>query len=696
MANDILLEIGLEEVPARFLSGAIRQLADKTAAWLQEMRIAHAGIDAYATPRRLTVYVKQAADRQEDISEESKGPAKKIALDEQGNWTKAALGFARSQGVEPESLYVKTVNGVEYVYAKKEHAGRDTASLLAEGLTAIITSLAFPKNMRWGSHDLRFVRPIRWIVALHGKNVIDLEIAGVRSGRVTQGHRFLGKAVELSEPGEYIAKLNEQYVIADIGQRRDMIVSQIERLAEERGWTVPINDDLLEEVLYLVEYPTVLTGSFDASFLNIPQEVLITSMREHQRYFPVLDREGKLLPHFITVRNGDDRSLEQVARGNEKVLRARLSDAKFFYEEDLKMPIDQALSKLEQIVFHEELGTIGDKVRRIRKIADELANLCRIGGAELETIRRAAAICKFDLVTQMVYEFPELQGVMGTDYARKAGEPEAVAAAINEHYQPRHASDSTPASLPGAIVSIADKIDTIAGCFAIGIIPTGSQDPYALRRQAQGIVQTVLDHRLPVGLKQLFGIALGIHKESRSEAFKRGDADILRDMEEFFGLRVKNVLGEIARYDVVDAVMAGGFSDVGSAVRRCRVLSEAVRSGNDMKQICDSFTRVMNLAAKADADEAPDEALFREEAERSLYDAWKKAHAAYEAHMANGEEREALSDLSSLSEPINAFFDSVMVMAEDERIRANRLSLLRLIDRDLRRFADFNRIVWSA
>jgi len=694
MPRDLLIEIGLEEVPARFMRGAIEQLTDKVRKWLEDSRIGHGEVKAYATPRRLAVLLKAVEDKQQDISEENRGPAKKIAVDEQGNWTRAALGFARGQGVQPEELYVKEIGGVEYVFAKRSSVGQPTEGVLPEGLTSIITSLTFPKNMRWGSYDLRFVRPIKWIVALFGSEVIDLEIAGVRSGRTTYGHRFLGQAVELPAPEHYVETLKREFVIADIEEREALIVSQIEKLAQERGWQVPIKEDLLEEVLFLVEYPTVLTGSFDPAFLSIPQEVLITSMREHQRYFPVLDGEGKLLPHFVTVRNGNDVSLDQVARGNEKVLRARLSDAKFFYEEDQKLSIETAMSRLENVVFHEELGTIGDKVRRIRKVADQLSDNCRLAAADAAVVQRAAAICKFDLVTQMVYEFPELQGVMGMDYARKAGEPEGVAVAINEHYQPRYSGDASPATLPGAIVSIADKIDTIAGCFAIGIIPTGSQDPYALRRQAQGIVQIILDHRLPLSLSRLFEIALAVYRESRPSALKRGEAEIARDMMEFFGLRVKHVLGELARYDIVDAVMASGFEDVASTVRRCRALADAVLELPDMKAICDSFTRVMNLAAKAEFSGAPDEQLFQEEAEHKLYAAWQDVHQAAEQKLASGSEGEALRELTRLTGPITSYFDAVMVMAEDERIRTNRLRMLTLIDADLRKIADFNKLVW--
>ncbi len=521
MAKDLLLEIGLEEVPARFVRGAMEQLKEKTEKWLKDSRLSYDEVQAYATPRRLTVIVKRLADKQADVSEEVKGPSRKIAYDDNGALSKPAQGFARSQGVELESLFIREVANVEYVFAIKSSLGVETSSLLPEALPALVTSLTFPKNMRWGNYELRYVRPIRWLVALHGSEVVPFEITGVKTSNVTRGHRFLGAETVVQEPGVYVDRLLAEHVIVDVEQRREAILAGINGLSEERGWDIAVKDDLLEEVLFLVETPTVLSGSFDPSFLNIPQEVLITSMREHQRYFPVFDGEGRLLPHFVTVRNGDSRSLDVVSRGNEKVLRARLSDAKFFYAEDEKLVIGNALSKLENIVYHEELGSVADKVRRVRNVADRIAKHLRLESADLEDVSRTADICKFDLVSQMVYEFPELQGIMGEDYARKAGERESVAKAINEHYSPRHAGDRPAASLVGAIVGIADKLDTIVGCFSIGIIPTGSQDPYALRRQAAGIVNTLLVHEMEITLAELFQMALDIHavRGLKREAF---------------------------------------------------------------------------------------------------------------------------------------------------------------------------------
>ncbi|WP_456289651.1 glycine--tRNA ligase subunit beta [Paenibacillus sp. AK002] len=691
MSKDLLFEIGLEEVPARFLRAAMEQLQDKLVKWLDASRIAHGEVTAFATPRRLAVWVQNVADKQEDVSEEVKGPSRKIALDDSGQWSKAALGFAKSQGVDPESFTFKELGGVEYIYVTKNSVGVDTKSILSEGLLGILTSMTFPKNMRWGAHEFKFVRPIKWMVAMLGSETVDLEITGVKAGNVTRGHRFLGGEAVIPEASAYRDVLREQHVIVDVDERQEMIVSQIQALAQEKDWNIAIKDDLLEEVLFLVETPTVLYGSFDSSFLHIPQEVLITSMREHQRYFPVLDKQGQLLPYFVTVRSGDSRSLDVIARGNEKVLRARLSDAKFFYEEDQKLQIKDALSKLESIVFHEELGTIGDKVRRIRRISDQLSAKLNVSADAADSVSRAADICKFDLVTQMVYEFPELQGVMGEDYARKAGEKEHVAKAVFEHYQPRFAGDSVPSTMVGSIVSIADKIDTIVGCFSIGIIPTGSQDPYALRRQAAGIVQIILEHKLPVTLSDVFGVALEVHENIR--VLKRSTDEIRKDLKEFFGLRVKKLLSEDQRYDVVDAVITAGFDHVVSVVSRGHALMNAVESVQDFKTTVESFNRVSNLAAKA-GKAAVNAELFTESEENKLYEAWNAIRADYHAALQAAEGERSLSLLSGLREPITGFFDSVMVMAEDEAVRANRLALLSGIDGDLKQYADFTKLVW--
>jgi glycyl-tRNA synthetase beta chain len=686
--RDLLLEIGTEEMPARFVAGAAAQLKEKVEKWLQTERIPFDAITSYESPRRFAVYVTGVAEKQADRNEEVKGPARKIAQDESGAWTKAAQGFARSNGIEVDQLYFKEVNGVEYVHARKNEAGKETMQLLP-ALADVIAGMNFPKNMRWGAYELKYVRPIRWLVALFGEDVVPMEITGVQSGRTTRGHRFLGQEVTLDSPSDYAAKLAEQYVIVDPAQRQASIVEQIKRLESEKGWRIPVDEGLLDEVVHLVEYPTVLFGSFDPAFLSIPREVLVTSMREHQRYFPVEDASGNLLNYFVTVRNGDSRTLDNVAKGNEKVLRARLSDARFFYEEDQKLSIEHCLKRLESIVFHEELGTIGDKVRRIRKNAAKIAGLLAMGGTEAQQVDRIAEIAKFDLVTNMVNEFPELQGIMGEDYARKAGESEAVARGVFEHYLPRFAGDELPQSAAGAVVSIADKLDTIVGCFSIGIVPTGSQDPYGLRRMAAGIVSILLDRGWKLSLMELWDLALQAYAEQG--VTKRPADEVKKDLADFFSLRLKNVLQEEqVRYDVIDAVLAADIDRVPDVLSRAKALMDAVKT-DDFKATVEQFNRVNNLAQKAEGDEV-NESLFVEEVERQLYHAYLSVQQEV-----NGltDHAKVLDTLSTLREPIKAFFDNVMVMVDDQAVRRNRLALLLRVARLIYGFADFSKIVFA-
>lgn len=687
----LLIEIGTEEMPARFVTGAAEQLKEKVTGWLEFQRIPFHNVTLFETPRRFAVMVEGVGIQQKDIDEELRGPGKKIAVDDQGNWTKAALGFARGKGVSPENLYMKEMGGVEYVFVRKHEKGRPTAELLPL-LKETISSMSFPKNMRWGSYDLKYVRPIRWLVALFGNEVIPFEITGVQASNVTRGHRFLGQEVSIESPEEYAAKLSEQYVIVDPQERQEKILQQIHSLEAEKGWTIPIDEGLLDEVVHLVEYPTVLFGNFEQEYLEIPKEVLITSMREHQRYFPVVDKEGQLLPHFVTVRNGDEQGLDIVAKGNEKVLRARLSDARFFYEEDQKMEINAALSRLETVVFHEELGTIGDKIRRFEKIAAQIAEEIQLGQQEKNQLNRAAAICKFDLVSHMVYEFPELQGIMGERYATLAGEDEGVAKAIFEHYLPRYAGDQLPATKVGALLSIADKLDTIVGCFAIGIIPTGSQDPYALRRQATGIVQILLEQNIELSLPSLFELALNILEEKG--LLKRNATEIKKDLQDFFTLRLKNLLQEKqVRYDVIDAVLTADSTKVMDVLQRAETLMQWVKR-DEFKGVVESFNRVNNLAQKATTD-LVDEQYIAHEAEEQLWKAFQSVKNETEALLAQKDYMKALETLATLQPVIDHFFEQVMVMVEDQNIRNNRLGILSSLAKGIFAFADFSKIVFA-
>ncbi|ARK29339.1 glycine--tRNA ligase subunit beta [Halalkalibacter krulwichiae] len=693
MANkDFLLEIGLEELPARFVTDSMNQLEEKVKAWLSAERLQYEGIEAFATPRRLAILINGLEQNQSDIEEEAKGPARKIAFDEEGNWSKAAVGFARGQGVNTDDLFFKEIKGVEYIFAKKFIKGKKTKELLP-ALKDIITSLHFPKNMRWGSNDLRFARPIRWLVALYGTEVVPFSITSIETGAKTYGHRFLGKEVEISEPKEYSLALLGQYVLVNPDERKIAIRNQIEAMTEGNGWIVPIDEDLLEEVTHLVEYPTALSGSFDEDFLTLPKEVLITSMREHQRYFPVENEKGELLPYFITVRNGDHQHLENVSKGNEKVLRARLSDAAFFYSEDQKLAINDALKRLEQIVYHEELGSIGDKVRRVGEGVNKLTELLLVDANTKQTASRIAEIGKFDLVTQMVYEFPELQGRMGEVYSELAGEPNEVAKGINEHYQPRFAGDNSPSTLAATIVSLAEKLDTIVTCFAIGLIPTGSQDPYALRRQAAGVVQMVKDYSLDVKVEQLLEISLEV-AESRN-LLKRETEEIKVDLIDFFRLRVKALLQEEGvQYDVIDAVLTNEIGHVPTIIKKALLISE-VREQESFKKVVEALSRVTNISKKVTDKGEINPKLFEKNEENELYQLYIDLSSKVKQALKENNVQEAYDALASSEPVINQYFDHIMVMAEDEKLRNNRLNQMSALAEIIRSFAQFQAIVFA-
>ncbi|MCY8201072.1 glycine--tRNA ligase subunit beta [Bacillus subtilis] len=674
--QDLLLEIGLEEMPARFLNESMVQLGDKLTGWLKEKNITHGEVKLFNTPRRLAVFVKDVAEKQDDIKEEAKGPAKKIALDADGNWTKAAIGFSKGQGANVEDLYIKEVKGIEYVFVQKFQAGQETKSLLPE-LSGLITSLHFPKNMRWGNEDLRYIRPIKWIVALFGQDVIPFSITNVESGRTTQGHRFLGHEVSIESPSAYEEQLKEQHVIADPIVRKQMIQSQLEAMAAENNWSIPVDEDLLDEVNHLVEYPTALYGSFESEFLSIPEEVLVTTMKEHQRYFPVKDKNGDLLPHFITVRNGNSHAIENVARGNEKVLRARLSDASFFYKEDQKLNIDANVKKLENIVFHEELGSLADKVRRVTSIAEKLSVRLQADVDTLKHVKRAAEISKFDLVTHMIYEFPELQGIMGEKYARMLGEDEAVAAAVNEHYMPRSAGGETPSTFIGAVVAMADKLDTIASFFSIGVIPTGSQDPYGLRRQASGIVAILLDRNWGISFEELL-------------TFVQTDKE--NELLDFFTQRLKYVLNaEQIRHDVIDAVLESSELEPYSALHKAQVLEQKLGAPG-FKETAEALGRVISISKKGvRGDIQPD--LFENEYEAKLFDAYQTAKQNLQENFSKKDYEAALASLAALKEPIDAYFDHTMVIADNEALKANRLAQMVSLADEIKSFANMNALI---
>lgn len=540
--------------------------------------------------------------------------------------------------------------------------------------------------MRWGDLDFKFIRPIRWFVALYGADVIPFELANVKSGRTSRGHRFLSQGdFEIADAKSYEKACEENFIIVDQDKRKQMIREQIEAVAKANGGQAEITEDLLEEVLYLVEYPTALCGKFEEKYLQLPPEAVITPMRDHQRYFPVKTAEGKLLPLFITVRNGGKEYLETVQHGNERVLRARLADAQFFFDEDRKKSLEEHREKLKTVVFQQGLGTMYEKTERLEKLADFIADAIGADEKAHKHARRAAILSKADLVTGMVTEFTELQGIMGREYAKLDGECEKVAIAIDEHYKPRFAGDSQPQTTAGRIVSLADKIDTIVGTFSLGKIPTGSQDPFALRRQALGLVNMIIEAKYHLSLSAIVAKAMDLYGIEDEKA----RAKMQQDVADFIRLRLKNVLESI-RYDVVDAVLAD-VDDIYAVALRAKAVADYVAS-TDAAAGVQAFVRVANLAKKAASAEVSAD-LFQTDAERNLFAAYEKASAAVASDIASESYAEAITALAALAAPIDTFFDDVMVMDKDEKIKNNRLGLLKSIDQLVSRIADFTKIV---
>lgn len=682
--RDLLLEIGLEELPAQYVLRSEKQLAERVDAFLKEARVDFGSIEVYSTPRRLAVIVRDVAETQQDLTETLRGPAKKIAQDAEGNWSKAAQGFARGRGLTVEDLYFAEEKGVEYVFAERHEKGQETLSLL-NGLEDVVRSLTFPKNMKWGTSSLRYMRPIRWLIALFGQDIIDFTIESVNTNNVTRGHRFLSKGdVVISSPAEYVQTLESAFVMANYEMRKAEIERQIQELATKQGWTIPLDADLLEEVTNLVEWPTALFGEFDEAYLDLPEEVLITTMKEHQRYFPVY-LDGTLKNYFVTVRNGNAEHLENVARGNEKVIRARLADAVFFYEEDKKTKIDDQLGRLDRIVFHEKLGTTGAKARRVTNIAKELAPLFE---ADLEKVSRAGAIHKFDLVSQMVYEFTELQGIMGEKYALQQGEDKEVAAAIREHYMPRFAGDASPETATGAVLALADKLDSIAAFFGIGMIPSGSQDPFALRRQAQGVVQILGDWKIDLSIDTLLSKVVELQLEAG--LYEADKEQVKAQLDDFFKLRLKYRLQEQqVRYDVIDAVLTTSLTVV-----RLDARAEAIQEfvSTDAKALIEQLSRVVNISKKGEAGDV-DPSLFENDHEIALHDAIEQTAPATADAVEMGDYKKALDLLQQLESPIMMYFEHTMVMSDDEAVRQNRLHEMNRLATTIKRVADFNALV---
>ena len=679
MKRDLLFEIGTEEIPAHVMPHLLEDLAQLAETMLKEHRLSYEKVRTLGTPRRAALIVTGLAERQEDVNTETRGPSVAIAFDADGNPTKAGAGFARGQGVDPSALIQRD----GYVYASVHESGAATAELLTSLLPDLVRAIPLPNSMRWGDLDFRFIRPIRWFVALYGTEIVPFTLAGVTSGNHSRGHRTLAPAdFVITSAADYEAACEKAYIIVDPERRRAMICEQITETAKACGGTAEITPDLLEEVLYLVEYPTALSGSFEEKYLALPAEAVITPMRDHQRYFPVKAADGSLLPAFITVRNGGKAHLDVVAHGNERVLRARLADAQFFFDEDRRKSLAEHREKLKTVVFQRGLGSMYEKTVRLMALTTAIVEEMAEGDADdaaLADARRAAELSKADLVTGMVTEFTELQGIMGREYALLDGESPAVARAIDEQYMPRFAGDELPQTPLGVALSVADKIDNIVGTFSQGRIPTGSQDPFGLRRQALGLVLMLIEQESTMLLSDLVDEACDLY-----------DLEEFRDkmqvyVADFIRLRLKNVLSERGvRYDVQEAVL--GDVDLVADVPVRAAYVERLLASEGGEALVQSFVRVGNIARSVTGGTV-DPALFKAEEEGALLSAYQAAAAA----RAEGED--TLPTEQALGRAIDTFFDAVMVMDKDARVKENRLSLLKMIDDYLLETADYSKIV---
>ncbi|HEP1827153.1 TPA: glycine--tRNA ligase subunit beta [Streptococcus suis] len=662
MTKNLLVELGLEELPAYIVTPAMHQLRDRMATFLTDNRLAFDSIDVFSTPRRLAVRVRGLADQQTDLTEDFKGPAKKIALDADGNFTKAAEGFVRGKGLTTADIEFREIKGEEYVYVTKHESGQPAKAVLA-GIPEVLKAMTFPVSMNWASSKFAYIRPVHTLTVLLDDEALDMDFLGIRSGRISRGHRFLGNETEIASADSYEADLRAQFVITDPAERQQMIVEQIKAIEDKHNVTVEIDEDLLNEVLNLVEYPTAFMGSFDTKYLEVPEEVLVTSMKNHQRYFVVRDKSGKLLPNFISVRNGNDQYLDNVIKGNEKVLVARLEDGEFFWREDQKLKIADLVERLKVVTFHEKIGSLYEHMERTKVIAEKLADLAGLSVDEKADVARAADIYKFDLLTGMVGEFDELQGIMGEKYALLAGEKPAVAAAIREHYLPNSAEGELPESKVGAVLALADKFDTLLSFFSVGLIPSGSNDPYALRRATQGIVRILEAFGWEIPLDQLIAELYSLNFASLTYDNQPAVMDFIR-------ARVEKMMDKSIPKDIREAVLASSTFVVRLQLAASSAIFQKSKEA-DYKEAVENLSRVFNLAEKAEAT-AIDEALFENEQEKAL--AAAVAGLELTEDMAGN-----LDKLFTLSPVIAAFFDNTMVMVDDAAVKANRLALLKAL-----------------
>ena len=711
MSKDLLLEIGTEEIPAGFIPNALESMQGLVGKAMEEHRIGFKNILMFGAPRRLVIFIKGMAEKQADTVVEAVGPAKRAAFDEHGKPTRAAEGFAKSHGVKVKDLKIVQTSKGEYISARKEVKGKKTKDILQEILPNFITSIPFPKTMRWGDGDVRFARPIHWIVALFGRDIIPFKVGNIKSGAASCGHRFMKpQPFKVTGIEDYLKKTNTAYVIVAPEERKRLIQKGIEKEAQAVGGLVLQDDELLTEVTYLVEYPVALRGGFDKEFLSLPKDVVVNAMREHQRYFSLVDKDGGLLPYFITIANTKAKDLKVVIKGNERVLKARLSDAKFYFDKDIKIPLKDRVESLKDVVFQARLGTSYEKAQRFTRLAvymgSELLE-CSAMDAEEQAedflkdsynprmrdaypamdqrlynkmlIGRAAMLCKADLVSGMVGEFPKLQGIMGMEYALISGESPDVAKAIYEHYLPIQAGGKTPTGIIGAIISISDKMDTICGCFGVGLVPTGAADPYALRRQSLGIIAIIIEKGFPIVIDRIIDKSISL----LNSKLTRTPADVKNGVLEFFKERLRNqLMSQGYPFDAVDAVLSAPWYDINDAVKRVKALEE-FKKNPACAALVIAFKRVSNILKGFEfKDEKPDATLFEEIKEKGLFETIEKIAPEIKRYWKEGDYEKVFETLSSLKGTIDTFFDKVMVMVEDEKIRRNRLALLNMV-RDL-------------
>ncbi|MBM7549570.1 glycine--tRNA ligase subunit beta [Peptoniphilus gorbachii] len=687
--NNYLLEVGVEELPSRFVNMAIEQLNEKSKKLLIENEIGFEDVKVYATPRRLSLIIEGLDEKQKDIQKEVKGPSVKIAYDDDKKPTKPLLGFMKSQNITEDDLIIKELKGTDYIFANISSIGRKTSEILAEIMLSLIRDINFPKNMRWGGKNIRFARPIRWIVSLLNNEVVPFDFEGIPVGNKTKGHRFLGSSdITIDEVNNYEKLLEENYVILDQNKRREIIKYESTKIAKSLGGEIHENEDLLEELTFIVEYPTPIKGSIKEKYLSLPKEVVTTTMIDHLRFTPIYSQDGELLPYFITVRNGTKDYEDIVIAGNEKVLGARLEDAKFFYEDDISKPLEDYVENLKGVLFNDKLGSMLEKEKRDGVVAKKIAKSLSFADEAIEALDRVSHLSKADLTTKMVIEFTELQGVMGEIYALNSGEKEIVATAIREQYLPKFAGDELPKSSVGSIFSLADKIDTIVGLFAIGEIPTGSADPFALRRSAIGIINIIRNTGWKFNLNEAIETSLYEYINDLGLTFNH--EEVINNIREFFFGRIKTMLQEEGiRYDIIDAVLIPE-SEIYNIFEKAKELNNWFN--DDRTNFVDAYNRINNLTKNVDFTEI-DEELLKEEEEKNLYNKFVESDHKFKDALSSENYKGAMDLLNDLVPSIDSFFDSVMVMAEDEKIRQNRLALINSIEENIQKILKIENIV---